>query len=270
MSAPENSPYEEPNPEPTPAVHEKPMGFFDHLEEMRWTLIKCAATFLIFACTIGYFMKEFNDKLLWPLNVVMLEYPALKLELGTTTIMEGFNVAVQLCVLGGVVLSAPFWLFFIGQFVAPALTEKELKAVLPMCISAAFLFLIGASFAFFLLMPSTIRVSIELNTFFGFVTRWTPGSYYSLLTWFVLGVGASFEFPLVIVLLVWLGFMTTAFLKKYRRHAIVVIFIIAAIVTPTPDPFVQTMFAAPLYLLYEVAIIASSRVEKRKAAFRIG
>ena len=246
------------------------MGFFDHLEEMRWTLIKCAATFLIFACTIGYFMKEFNDKLLWPLNVVMLEYPALKLELGTTTIMEGFNVAIQLCVLGGVVLSAPFWLFFIGQFVAPALTEKELKAVLPMCISAALLFLIGASFAFFLLMPSTIRVSIELNTFFGYVTRWTPGSYYSLLTWFVLGVGASFEFPLVIVLLVWLGFMTTTFLKKYRRHAIVVIFIIAAIVTPTPDPFVQTMFAAPLYLLYEIAIIASSRVEKRKAGLRLG
>ena len=246
------------------------MGFFDHLEEMRWTLIKCAATFLIFACLIGYFMKEFNDRLLWPLNVVTLEYPGLKLELGTTTIMEGFNVAIQLCVLGGVVLSAPFWLFFIGQFVAPALTEKELKAVLPMCVSAAVLFLIGASFAFFFLMPSTIRVSIELNTFFGYATRWTPGSYYSLLTWFVLGVGASFEFPLVIVLLVWLGLMTTAFLKKYRRHAIVVIFIIAAIVTPTPDPFVQTMFAAPLYLLYEIAIIASSRVEKRKAAFRIG
>jgi sec-independent protein translocase protein TatC len=77
-------------------------------------------------------------------------------------------------------------------------------------------------------------------------------------------VGAAFEFPLVIVLLVWLGIVTTDFLRKYRRHAIVVIFIIAAIVTPTPDPITQSMFAAPLYALYEIAILVSARVEKRK------
>jgi sec-independent protein translocase protein TatC len=270
VSAPEDSPYEQPNPDPAPDVREKPMGFFDHLEEMRWTIIKCAATFLIFACLIGYYLKEFNAVLLWPLNSVTVDYPDLKLELGTTTIMEGFNVVIQMCLMGGLILSTPFFLFFIGQFVAPALTEKELKGVLPMCFSATLLFIIGASFAFFFLMPSTVRVSLELNQFFGYATRWTPGAYYSLLTWFVLGVGASFEFPLVIVLLVWLGLMTTAFLKKYRRHAIVIIFIIAAVVTPTPDPFIQTMFALPLYLLFEIAIIASSRVEKRKNGFRLG
>jgi len=98
--------------------------------------------------------------------------------------------------------------------------------------------------------------------------RWTPGSYYSLLTWLVLGVGASFEFPLVIVLLVWIGLVTTAFLKKYRRHAFVLVFIIAAIVTPTPDPFTQTIFAVPLYILYEIAILASTRVEKRRRGER--
>ena len=156
-----------------------------------------------------------------------------------------------------------------GQFVAPALTPKELKAVLPLCISAFVLFLLGAAFAFFLLVPSTLRVSVEINQIFGFAIRWTPGSYYSLVTWLTLGVGVSFEFPLVIVLLVWLGVMTTDFLRKYRRHAIIVIFIIAAIVTPTPDPITQTMFAIPLYLLYEIAIIASSRVEKRKEKLRL-
>ena len=80
----------------------------------------------------------------------------------------------------------------------------------------------------------------------------------------MLGVGASFEFPLVLVLLVWLGIVTTAFLRKYRRHAIVAIFIIAAIITPTPDPVTQTLFALPLYALFEIAIFVSSRVEKRK------
>jgi sec-independent protein translocase protein TatC len=264
VSASDESPYEEPNLELVPDPREKPMGFFDHLEELRWTLIKCAATFTIFACAIGYFLKEFNEKLLWPLLSVKKDYPNLVLELGTTTIMEGFNVAIQMCVLGGFVMSVPFFLLFIGQFVAPALSTKELKAVLPMCLSAMILFLIGTAFAYFLLVPSTIRVSIELNDYFGYALRWTPGSYYSLLTWLVLGVGASFEFPLVIVLLVWLGLITTAFLRKYRRHAIVVIFIIAAIVTPTPDPITQTMFAVPLYILFELAILASSRVEKRK------
>ena len=264
LSASDDSPYEEPNPEPVPEAREKPMGFFDHLEELRWTLIKCAATFLIFASIIGYFLKQFNDVLLWPLTSVKADYPKIVIDLGTTTIMEGFNVVIQMCVLGGFVMSAPFFLLFIGQFVAPALTAKELKAVLPMCFSAMVLFLMGAAFAYFFLVPSTIRVAVEINDMFGYALRWTPGSYYSLLTWLVLGVGASFEFPLIIVLLVWLGLMTTAFLRKYRRHAIVVIFIIAAIVTPTPDPITQTMFAIPLYLLYEIAILASTRVEKRK------
>ena len=241
------------------------MGFFDHLEDLRWTLIKCAVTFLIFASAIGYFLHEFNDVLMWPLTTVMKDYPKLTLELGTTSVMEGFNVAIQMCILGGFMLSGPFLLFFIGQFVAPALTKKELKLVLPMCLAAGFLFLTGAVFSFFLLVTSTLRVSIELNNFFGYAMRWTPGSYFSMMTWLVLGVGGAFEFPLVIVILVWMGLMTTAFLRKYRRHAIVAIFVIAAIITPTPDPVTQTMFAAPLYLLYEIAIIASSRVEKRRA-----
>jgi sec-independent protein translocase protein TatC len=265
VSEPDEHPDEPSFPiEPVTAPREKAMGFWDHLEELRGTIIKSAIVFIIFACLIGYFMKEFNDVLLWPLLKVKAEYPKLILELGTTTIMEGFNVVIQMCFLGGLILSAPFILFFVGQFVAPALTEKETRAVLPLCASAMVLFLIGAAFSFFLLVPSTIRVSVEINDMFGYALRWTPGSYYSLLTWLVLGVGAAFEFPLVIVLLVWVGLMTTAFLRKYRRHAIVAIFIIAAVVTPTPDPITQTIFAIPLYVLYELAIIASARVEKKR------
>ncbi len=267
MTDPEHHPDEPELPaEASPAAREKPMGFWGHLEELRWTLVKSAVVFTVFACLIGYFMTEFNDLLLWPLLKVKAEYPNLVIDLGTTTIMEGFNVVIQMCVLGGLVLSAPFIFFFIGQFVAPALTEREIKAVVPIISSALALFLLGASFSFFFLVPSTIRVAVEINDLFHYALRWTPGSYYSLLTWLVLGVGAAFEFPLVIVLLVWLGIMSTAFLRKYRRHAIVVIFIIAAIVTPTPDPITQTLFALPLYILFEIAIIAAARVEKKKAA----
>ncbi|MCF7761914.1 MAG: twin-arginine translocase subunit TatC [Cephaloticoccus sp.] len=241
------------------------MGFFDHLEDLRWTLMKCAVTFLIFAVLVGLFLREFNDVLLWPLHEVQAGNTKLQLDLGTTSIMEGFTVVIQMCFMGGFVLSAPFLLLFIGQFVSPALTERELKVVLPLCLAAMFLFICGATFSFFLLVPNTLRVAVELNQYFEFVTRWTPGSYYGLLMWLVLGVGASFEFPLLIILLIYMGIMSTAFLCKYRRHAIIVIFIIAAIVTPTPDPITQTMFAAPLYVLFELAIIVGRRVEKNRA-----
>lgn len=242
------------------------MGFWEHLEELRGTIIKSIVVFLIFAVLVGIFATEFNSSLLWPLHHVAKDYPDFSTKLGTLSIMEVFNIVIQMCVFGGLMLAAPFILFFVGQFVAPALTEREMKAVLPMCFSALFLFLLGAAFSFFLLMPSTIRVAIELNNAFELESRWTAGNYYSTLTWLVLGSGGVFQFPLIIVLLVWLGLMTTAFLRKYRRHAIIVIFVIAAIVTPTPDPFTQTIFAAPLYALYEIAIIVSSRVEKKRAA----
>ena len=157
-------------------------------------------------------------------------------------------------------------LFFVGQFVAPALSERELKLVVPTCVSATLLFLLGASFGFFLLVPSTIRFAMEINELLGYVLRWTPGSYYSLLTWLVLGVGAAFEFPLLIVLAVHFGFLRVQTLRRYRRHSIVAIFIIAAVVTPTPDPFTQCMFAVPLYLLFELAIIVGARVQALREA----
>lgn len=270
MSEPEDHPDDPATGEPLPTRREKAMGFWEHLDELRGTIIKSSLVFVAFACVIGYFMTEFNQVLLWPLNTVKAEYPSVGIDLGTTTIMEGFNVVIQMCIVGGLILSSPFILFFIGQFVAPALTEKEMKMVLPLCGSALVLFLIGAAFSFFLLVPSTVRVSVQINQMLGYQLRWTPGSYYSLLTWLVLGVGGAFEFPLVIVLLVWIGIMSTAFLRKYRRHAIVVIFIIAAVVTPTPDPITQTIFALPLYVLYEISILASARIEKKRERRMIG
>ncbi|HEU5078040.1 MAG TPA: twin-arginine translocase subunit TatC [Opitutaceae bacterium] len=255
------------SPEPI-NPREKPMGFFEHLEDLRWTLVKSAIAFAIFAGFIGFYLKEFNNVVLWPLHHVQAQKPTLNVDLGTTSIMEGFTVVVEVCCVGGIFMAAPFILFFLGQFVAPALTQKEMRMVLPGCLVAFLLFLTGGTFSFFLLVPTTLKVSLELNELFGFATRWTPDSYYSLLMWLVLGVGASFEFPLLIILLVHIGLLQVATLRKYRRHAIIVILIISAVVTPTPDPFTQLMFATPLYILYEIAIIASARVERRRALER--
>jgi len=244
---------------------EKPMGFLDHLEELRGTLIKCAIVFALFVTLIAFFMKEFAFVLNWPLDHVRAEYPNLKTDLVTNSPMAVFSVVISICVTGGFILSLPFFLFFLGQFVAPALTQRELKVLLPTALSALLLFLAGAAFSYFLLVTSTIRVAFELNELLGYEVLWTADKYYSLLMWMVLGVGASFEFPLLIVLATYMGLVEIATLKKYRRHAIVVFFIIAAIVTPTPDPFTQTIFAVPLIVLYEASIWVSALIGRRRA-----
>jgi sec-independent protein translocase protein TatC len=98
----------------------------------------------------------------------------------------------------------------------------------------------------------------------GYTVLWTADRYYSLLMWLVLGMGAAFEFPLLIVLAVYMGFVEVATLRKYRRHAYVVIFIIAAVITPTPDPINQSLFALPLIVLYEVAIFVAASLKHRR------
>jgi sec-independent protein translocase protein TatC len=241
------------------------MGFLEHLEELRMTLIKCAIVFGVIVTIIAYFMQDFAVVLNWPLEHVRAGYPQLKTDLVTNSPMGIFSVVIDICLTGGLIMSLPFFIYFIGQFITPALSPREMKVVIPTALSAFLLFLVGATFSYFLLVPSTIRVAFELNQMLGYQVLWTADKYYSLLMWLVLGVGASFEFPLLIVLASYLGLIQVATLRKYRRHAIVVFFIIAAVVTPTPDPFTQTIFAVPLILLYELAIWVSAYVGRRRA-----
>lgn len=242
----------------------KAMGFLDHLEDLRWTLIKCTVAFGVFVTLIGVYLKEFYAVLIWPLEVVRADFPQFSTHLITNSPMGIFNMLISICLVGGVALSLPFWFFFVSQFVAPALTKKELKVLLPACLAALKLFLAGAAFGYFLLVPSSVRVAYEFSAYMGVEPMWTADKYFGLLTWLVLGVGVSFEFPLLIVLACYLGLVEVATLRKYRRHAIVVCFVISAVVTPTPDMVTQTIFAIPLCLLYEAAILVASRLKSRR------
>lgn len=242
------------------------MGFLGHLEELRWTLIKCAVVFAIVVTIIAYQLEDAATLLNWPLEQVLSGFPQFKQHLVTNSPMAVFSVIIDICLMGGVVLSLPFWLFFLGQFVKPALTKKELRIIVPTGLSAFALFLAGAAFGYYFLVGSSIRVSLELNVALGYDFNWTADTYYSLLMWLTLGMGAAFEFPLLVVLAVYMGLIEVATLRKFRRHAIVVIFIIAAFVTPTTDPLNMTLFALPLAVLYELAIWVAAFVGKRKAA----
>lgn len=251
--------------EPVPPAGSKPMGFLDHLEDLRWTLIKCAIVFAIFVTILAYNLDVASTLLTWPLEQVQADYPKLKTDLVTNSPMSVFSVIIDICIMGGVIMSLPFWLFFIGQFVAPALTQREMRVIVPTGLAALALFTGGTAFGYYILTPSTIRVAFELNQLLGYTVMWTADKYYSLLLWMTLGMGGAFEFPLLVVLAVYMGLIEVATLRKYRRHAIIVMFVIAAIVTPTPDPFNQCLFALPLIILYELSIWVSAFIGRRVA-----
>jgi sec-independent protein translocase protein TatC len=244
---------------------EKPMGFFQHLEELRWTLVKCAVVYGIFACVVGYYLKEFNQYLLWPWQQVQASHPEMNLELKPLELFDIFGLIFQVCVVGALGPAAPFMLYFVSQFIAPALTTKELKMIVPTGLAAVLLFLLGACLGFFILMPQSAITAIDLNLWMGFKPdEFTTRSYYSALTWLVCGVGLAFEFPLLVVLLVYLRLLSVAFLRKYRRHAVVVICIVAAVIPPTQDPVTLAIFAVPLYALYEAAVLTSALIERSR------
>lgn len=246
-------------------VSPKAMGFLDHLEDLRWTLIKCAVVFAVFVTIIAYRLEDASTLLNWPLEQVLADFPQFNKGLITNSPMAVFSVIIDMCLIGGVVLSLPFWLFFLGQFVAPALTRRELRVIVPTGLSAFALFLAGAALGYYFLTASSIRVALELNQALGYNVMWTADKYYSLLMWLVLGMGAAFEFPLLVVLAVYMGLIEVATLRQYRRHAIVVIFLIAAVITPTTDPLNMSLFALPLIALYEAAILVASCLGKRRS-----
>lgn len=251
------------NDESAPAG-EKPMGFLDHLEELRVTLVKCAATLVVALTLIGVFLYKFKAWLEWPWQNALRSYPDLKLELRTNTPMEVYGVIVQICVVGSIVMALPVLLIWISQFIAPALTAKEKRVLIPSAIAAFFLFLGGATFAFFLLTPAAVKYAIDANLYMGYAIEWTADSYYSLVSWLTIGVGLVFEFPLLIIAVTYIGVIDVATLRKSRRIVFLVCVIAGALITPTTDMVTMMLVALPMYVLFEIALVVASVLIRKK------
>ncbi len=245
------------------AADPKKMGFLDHVEELRWTLIKPLAVFFLAFVGTVVFIQDVKDVLMFPLNQ---NYSSADLEtfsgLATRNPTGVFTAMLHIGLLTGVTVASPVFLFYLGRFLAPALTKKEKKLLLPGTVSAFVLFIMGAAFAFFGLLPKAIEVTMQFNRMMGFQIIWSPDSYFGFITWIVLGMGGSFQFPLVAVVLVYLDVVSFEKLRSLRRVLIVVFFIVAAILTP-PDPVTQIMMAVPMILLYEMSLIVA-RILLRK------
>ena len=244
----------------------KKMGFLDHLEELRWSLLKPLAVFLVAFSLSMVFIKDVKEVLMYPLTQTdsTLQHQAFE-GLATRNLTGVYSAMLQIGLIVGIAVACPFLIYYLGKFLAPALTRREKAMLIPGSLGVFFLFVLGCSFSFFLLLPKAIEVTTQFNEMMGFVMIWSPDSYFEFITWIILGMGIAFQFPLAAVVLVYLGVVSIEKLRSWHRIAILVFFILAAVLTP-PDPVTQVMMAVPMILLYELSIIVASLLLKKRAA----
>lgn len=180
--------------------------------------------------------------------------PPLEVRLHNLSPAEAFMTAFHVALYAAVVLSSPFWLYFLGSFIVPALKMRERRAIGQWMFWGAFLALAGVLLTYFLLLPVALRASIKYSELLGFsASDWQADQYIGFVCKFILGMGVGFQFPLVVLLLVKMGLVTHQQLGHYRRHVIVASLVLGALLT-TPEVVTQVAMAVPLYLLYEICI----------------
>jgi sec-independent protein translocase protein TatC len=253
-------PEEEPPPSYAAA---KP--FLDHLEDLRWTLLKCIVAFVTASVACFIFRKEILNVLTAPLFAEVSRDSGFLSALG---VADSFMISIKVAAFAGLVVALPFILFFLGQFLIPALTSMEKRMVFPVFISGVCLFVSGVLVCYLFLLPLTIRFFIADSAYMGIRPVWTIQNYISFVTQFAIGMGLSFEMPVAILALAKLGIITHEFLRQKRRYFIVAIFFLSACLTPTSDIFTMTVVAAPLVILYEICVWVTWSIEKgrRKTA----
>lgn len=175
-------------------------------------------------------------------------------------------IAMKICFLGGLGLSLPIILYFIGGFVTPGLTSKEKRIFFPGCLAATLLFIAGSGMTYFFILPLSLAFTIEFsfNVLGLEIYRPEAGNYYSTVIWMTFAVGLAFQFPLVLILLIRIGLVTVEKLRSSRRFVLVILMISAALITPGGDPVSLCILTIPLYFLFEVSILVGTLIERKR------
>ncbi len=237
-------------------------SFIEHLEELRQRLIKCLIVVGIAFGICYFFSKEILDFLMVPLKRSVPE--------GATAIFlnpaEAFVTYIKLSFYSALFFSSPYILYQVWLFIAPGLYAHEKRMVLPFMIVATFLFVLGVAFAYFVVFPFGLKFLFSFSTEF---IRPAPRlkDYLSFTATLLIAFGVVFELPVFVYFLTKMGVIDEKTLSKNRRYAILIIFIVAAILTP-PDVFTQLLMAAPLLALYEISIwvAKAAKAKPRKSA----
>jgi sec-independent protein translocase protein TatC len=249
------------------------MSFLQHLEELRWRLVRCAIVILLLAIVIWYFQEEImvnlflsmKDKdfvtfrlLCQYIGVCVEEIPV---KMQSMTVSGQFTYALMMSFLGGLVVSFPYVFYQIWSFIKPGLKQREKKMVNGLVFYVSLLFFLGILFGYFIVAPLSVQFFGSYQISNQIENNFTIGSYMSTIFSTVFYSGLFFLLPVVSYLLTKIGLINVSFLIKYRKHAIVAILILAAIITP-PDIASQIIVSIPIIILYEIGILVSKRAER--------
>jgi sec-independent protein translocase protein TatC len=263
---------------------EAEMSFFDHIDVLRKHLIRVAVVVLVFTLGAFYYTDFiFNTIIMGPKNPsfwtyrmmckLVARFPSIGPEFCITKIdakiinteMAGqFTLQLNSCVMVGIILGIPYLLFELWLFVKPALHDTERKSASGFVVFASSLFFLGILFGYYIICPLSINFLTNFTVSPDIQNTFTIDSYLSSVMTLTLGAGIIFQLPVIIYILSKLGIMTPAFMRASRRYSTVLILIVAAVVTPTADPYTMLIVAMPLFLLYELSIYISANIERKK------
>ncbi len=258
----------------------KEMSFLEHLEELRWHIIRSLIAVGILGIIVFLFKDFVFDSIIYgPRNDNFLSYRFMcglsqllglgetmcirpvPFELTTVDFGEAFLLHIKVSIVLGVVLAFPYIFWEFWRFVKPALYNKERKATRGVVLICSSLFLTGVMFGYFIISPFAVNF-LAGYTLPDVANQPRVVSFVNYMIMFVLPAGLIFELPVVVYIFSKMGLIGPAFMRKYRRHAFIIILLLSAIITP-PDVITQFLIAIPLYVLYELSILISARVDKK-------
>lgn len=236
----------------------KEMTFLEHLEELRWTIINSLIGIVV-AAIVSWFFIDFiiNDILLYPAKRVGVKLQNLKP-------FGQLFLYFQVAFFSGLILSLPWVVYQIWKFIEPALHKHEKRYVLAVVIFTSLCFLLGAVFAYFIMLPYSLNFAFTFGSL-NIENKFAVDEYLSVVISLIILSGVVFELPMLSFFLTKLGLLTPQLMRKHWRIAIVLILILAAIITPTVDPVNQSLLAIPLFLLYEISIWVSKISLRKKS-----
>jgi sec-independent protein translocase protein TatC len=263
---------------------ETEMSFFDHIDVLRKHLLRALLVTVIFTALAFWFYEFIFETVImgpkkpdfWTYRMMcqlVESYPSLGSDFCITQIngkiinteMAGqFTLQINSCIMAGIVFAVPYLLFELWLFIKPALHENERKSASGFVFFSSLLFIIGILFGYFIICPLSINFLTNFSVSKEIENTFTITSYLSSVATLTIGTGIIFELPVVIYILSKFGIMTPAFMRASRRYAAVIILVIAAIVTPTPDIITMLVVAFPLFILYELSIFISAHIEKKR------
>lgn len=256
----------------------KMMSFLGHLGDLRKKItVSLIATCVTFMVSFNY-SEQLLESLMFPLRYT-LDFSVTKMymyfipqdKLHNTKLVflapaEGFWMNMKIAMVAALILALPVIFQQLWSFISPGLHGKEKKYVVPFVLTATGLFLVGGAFCFFIVLPFAMGFLLTYKVGDFMMPLLSVGQYVDFCLKFILAFGAVFELPIIILFATRMGLITTQTLAKNRRYAVLIAFIVAAILTPTPDVFNQTLMAVPMIILYEVGIIAARVFVRRKDA----